>query len=189
VQPGCANTIDTLDGRFQNACYQIPPSGGFTDGLLYCVHTVGAGSFPVPVWYAFNPATNAVASFGDFFFSATSDDFNPSIAADALGDIFVTETATDPTGSLKPMVLFGGALNGNPVALNKAAPAGLSSVCLTGNSSPAATSPQRWGDYSATRFDPATSPNGTAGSIIGWITNQRVANGISWGTKIAKLRQ
>ena len=189
VQPGCANTIDTLDGRFQNACYQIPPSGGFSDGLLYCVHTTNFAGFPVPVWFAFNPSTNTFASTGSFFFSATSDDFNPSIAADALGDIFVTETATDPTGSLKPMVLFGGALNGNPVALNKAAPAGLSSVCLTGNSSPAATSPQRWGDYSATRFDPATSPNGTAGSVIGWITNQRVANGTSWGTKIAKLRQ
>ena len=141
------------------------------------------------MWYAFNPSTNTFASTGDFFFSATSDDFNPSIAADALGDIFVTETATDPTGSLKSMVLFGGALNGNPVALNKVAPAGLSSVCLSGNSSPAARSPQRWGDYSAARFDPATSSSGTAGSIIGWITNQRVAAFNAWGTKIAKLRQ
>jgi hypothetical protein len=188
VQPGCANTIDTLDGRFQNACYQIPPSSSFSDGLLYCVHTVGP-TLPTPVWYAFNPSTNTFASTGDFFFSATSDDFNPSITADALGDIFVTETATDPTGSLKPMVLFGGALNGNPVALNKAAPAGLSSVCLSGNSSPAATSPQRWGDYSAARFDPATSSSGTAGSVIGWITNQKVAGASTWGTKIAKIRQ
>jgi hypothetical protein len=189
VQPGCANTIDTLDGRFQNACYQIPPTGGFSDGLLYCVHTVGSGPFPLPVWYAFDPSTNTIASSGEFFFSATSDDFNPSIAADALGDIFVTETATDPTGSLKPMVLFGGALKGNPVALNKAAPAGLSSVCLSGNSQPTGTSPQRWGDYSATRFDPATSSSGTAGSVIGWITNQKVAGASTWGTKIAKIRQ
>jgi len=123
------------------------------------------------------------------FFSVTSDDFNPSIAADALGDIFVTETATDPTGNLKPMVLFGGALNGNPVALNRTAPAGLSSVCLTGNSKPTRISPQRWGDYSATRFDPATSPNGTAGIVIGWITNQKVVGAKAWGTKIAKIRQ
>ena len=124
-----------------------------------------------------------------FFLSHTSDDFNPSIAADALGDIFVSETATDPTGSLKPMVLFGGALTGNAVALNKTTPAGVSGVCLSGNSSPTGTSPQRWGDYSAARFDPATSSSGTAGSVIGWITNQRVAGANAWGTKIAKIRQ
>ncbi len=189
LQPGCTNTIDTLDGRFQNACYQIPPSGSFSDGLLYCVHTAGITGFPVPVWYAFNPSTGTVASGGEFFFSDTSDDFNPSIAADALGDIFVSETATDPIGILKPMVLFGGALTGNAVALNKTTPAGVSGVCLSGNSSPTGTSPQRWGDYSAARFDPATSSSGTAGSVIGWITNQRVAGANAWGTKIAKIRQ
>jgi len=188
VQPGCANTIDTLDGRFQNACYQIPPTGGFSDGLLYCAHTVNQGGFPTPQWFAFDPSTNTSAFSGGFRFSATSDDFNPSIAADALGDIFVTETATDPTGSKKPMVLFGGALANSGVTLNAIA-VGLSSVCLTGNSKPAATNPQRWGDYSAARFDPATSVNGTAGSVVGWITNQRVAGAKAWGTKIAKIRQ
>ncbi|HVA82365.1 MAG TPA: hypothetical protein VNF29_15665 [Candidatus Binataceae bacterium] len=188
VQPGCANTIDTLDGRFQNACYQIPPTGGLTDGLLYCVHTVDSSGFPTPLWYAFDPSTNTVNSSGLFYLSSTSDDFNPAIAADALGDIFVTETATDPTGGLKPMVLFGGALAGNSVALNTT-PAAVSGVCLSGDSNPVGTSPQRWGDYSAARFDPATSINGTPGSVIGWITNQRVAGANAWGTKIAKIKQ
>jgi hypothetical protein len=190
VQPGCADNIDTLDGRFQNACYQIPPFSSFGDGLLYCVHTVGSGPFPVPVWYAFNPATNTVNSSGAFFLSPTSDDFNPAIAADGLGDIFVTETATDPGTVISPMfvkpeVLFGGALSGHPVTLDTVTPAARSSVCLTGNGG----NPQRWGDYSAARFDPATSPSGTAGSVIGWITNQRVAGAKAWGTKIAKIRQ
>ena len=188
IQPGCANTIDTLDGRFQNACYQIPPTGGFTDGLLYCVHTINFVSFPAPKWYALNPSTDTVVSSANFFLSATSDDFNPAIAADALGDIFVTETATDPTGSKKPMVIFGGALAGNSVTLNPT-PAGASSVCLSGNSVPANSSPQRWGDYSAARFDTATSVNGTPGQVIGWVTNQRVAGTAAWGTKITKISQ
>ncbi len=190
VQPGCTETIDTLDGRFQNACYQIPPTGGFTDGLLYCVHTAGIAGFPVPTWYAFDPSTDTIPTggTGTFFLSATSDDFNPSLAADALGDIFVTETATDTTGNLKPMVLFGGSLANGPVSLS-ATPVAKSAVCLSGNSSPAASSPQRWGDYSAARFDPATSSTGTSGSIIGWITNQRVAGASLWGTKIAKVKQ
>ncbi|HVA40483.1 MAG TPA: hypothetical protein VNF49_07445, partial [Candidatus Binataceae bacterium] len=162
--------------------YQVPPFSSFSDGLLYCVHTTGISGFPVPVWYAFNPATNTVSSVGSFYLSATSDDFNPAIAADGVGDIFVTETATD-TGK-KPMVLFGGALAGNPVTLN-ATPAAVSGVCLTGNGG----NPQRWGDYSAARFDPGTSFSGTPGSVIGWITNQRVAGAKAWGTKIAKIRQ
>jgi hypothetical protein len=186
VQPGCTPSIDTLDGRFQNACYQIPPFSSFTDGLLYCVHTINATGLPTPRWEAFNPATNILSFSGLFFRSLTSNDFNPAIAADGPGDIFVTETATDSTGGLKPMVLFGGALSGNPVTLN-ATPAASSSVCLTGN--PASGNPQRWGDYSAARFDSATSPSGTAGSVIGWITNQRVAGASAWGTKIAKIKQ
>jgi hypothetical protein len=188
VQPGCTETIDTIDGRFQNSCYQIPPSGGFTDGLLYCVHTVNDSGFPTNVWYALNPLSNTVASSGTFSLSPTSDDFNPSIAADAFGNIFVTETATDPTGTKKPMVLFGGALFGNPVTLNST-PVANSAVCLTGDSTPFGSSPQRWGDYSAARLDPATSVNGTAGSVIGWITNQKVAGANAWGTKIAKIKQ
>ncbi len=182
VQPGCANGLDTLDGRFQSACYQIPPSVSFSDGLLYCVHTINFAGFPAPKWYAINPSSDTLADSGLFFLSGTSDDFNPAIAADAVGDIFVTETATD-TGK-KPMVLVGGALAGNPVTLN-ATPAASSSVCLSGNGG----NPQRWGDYSAARFDPATSFNGTPGSVVGWITNQRVAGASAWGTKIAKIRQ
>lgn len=190
LQPGCTNTLDTLDGRFQNACYQIPPAGGHSDGLLYCVQTKALGSFPAPEWYAFDPSNTppTVAASGQFFLSATSDDFNPSIAADALGDIFVTETATDPVGTKKPMVLFGGALVGNSVALSST-PAGGSSVCLSGNSDPSGTNPQRWGDYSAARFDPQTSLFGTAGAVKGWITNQKVVGAQTWGTRIAKIKQ
>jgi hypothetical protein len=188
VQPGCANTIDTYDGSFQNACYQIPPTGNFSDGLLYCVHTLNFGGFPKPEWLALNPSSNTVAAGGVLSFSPTSDDFNPSIAADALGDVFVSETATDTTGSRKPMILAGGALVGNPVQLNTT-PVGASSVCLTNNSKPAGTNPQRWGDYSAARFDPATSSTGTAGGIKGWITNQKVAAFNAWGSKIAKIKE
>jgi hypothetical protein len=189
VQPGCANiNLDTLDGRFQNACYQIPPPNNtYPDGLLYCVHTVSSANLPTPTWYAFDPSSLNAVSSGQFFYSGTSNDFNPSIAADALGDIFVTETATDPTGSKKPMVLFGGSLVGNPVTLNTSTPAGTSSVCLNGN--PSNTSPQRWGDYSAARFDPNTSYYGTAGLVKGWITNQKVAGQKTWGTRIAKIKQ
>jgi hypothetical protein len=190
VQPNCTNTLDTLDGRFQNACYQIPPGGGHSDGLLYCVHTKALGSFPAPQWYAFDPSNTppTVAASGVFFLSATSDDFNSSIAADASGDIFVTETATDPGTGARPMVLFGGALAGNSVALN-ATPVGGSSVCLSGNSDPSGSSPQRWGDYSAARFEPQTSFFGTAGAVKGWITNEKVVGSQTWGTKIAKIKQ
>jgi hypothetical protein len=186
VQPGCINTIDTLDGRFQNACYQVPPFSSFPNGLLYCVHTVGP--HPTPLWYALNPSTNSVASAGFFSRSGTSDDFNPAIAADAAGNIFVTETATDPTGAVKPQVLFGGAVAGNPVTLSSTPAAG-SSVCLSANVTSKTDSTQRWGDYSAARFDPATSISGTPGHIIGWITNQKVVGASAWGTKIAKVRQ
>ena len=189
VQPGCApKVIDTLDGRFQNACYQIPPTGSFSDGLLYCVHTINFAGFPMPQWLAINPSTDTAPFGGTFFRSATSDDFNPAIAADGLGDIFVTETATDPTGTVKPEVLFGGALASGAVTLS-ATPAASSSVCLTGNLSTGSTTLERWGDYSAARFDPATSSSGTAGSVIGWITNQKVAGASAWGTKIAKIKQ
>lgn len=192
VEPGCgSDVIDTLDGRFQNACYQTPANSTFPDGLLYCVHTVGmtvgTTNYSEPQWYAFDPSTNLVAYSGYFYYDDTSYDFNPSLAADAAGDIFVTETATDPFTGAKPMVLFGGALADGSVVLNSA-PVGKSRVCLK-NPVSSGASLQRWGDYSAARFDPKTSASGTPGEIKGWITNQKVGGNHEWTTRIAKIKE
>ena len=52
-------------------------------------------SFPAPKFYRLNTSTNTVSQSGFYFASATSDDFNASIAANDAGDCFVTWTSTD----------------------------------------------------------------------------------------------
>jgi len=168
TQPGLPDRLDTGDSRFVNASTQV-------GNLLYNVHTIAIGPWPTPRWYKINTTTNLVLVSDFFFESGTSHDFNASIAANALGDAFVTWTSTvvgdrgegghhaqirwsgdqGPATDIGP----GFALFTSPVGYN-----------------PSGAFDERWGDYSAVSLDPLDNRRA-------WIVNEKINAPAVWGSR------
>ena len=106
-QPGTSGKLlDTSDSRFVNASTQ-------SGNDLWQTHTIALGGFPAPKFYRLNTSTNTVSQSGFYFASATSDDFNASIAANDAGDCFVTWTSTDASAAKNAQVRLSGKLSGD----------------------------------------------------------------------------
>jgi hypothetical protein len=168
-QPGTAARLDTLDARFQNAGTQV-------GDRLFQVHTVAVGSFATPQFYEFDTAANAITQSGQFFASIVSQDFNPSIAANDAGDVYVTWTVTEPGtrlgGGIFPQVRFGGRRDTDPPGV-----IGPGTALFT---SPTFYNLGRWGDYSAVTVDPQNPDRA-------WIVNETVTNPTTWSTRIGAI--
>lgn len=173
-QPGTTVLLDTLDGRIQNNTVQ-------RGALLHIVRTDSIGSFAAPRYYALNTATNTLAVNGDSFFaSGTSHDFNPSVAVNTDGDVFITYSATDPPAGAagRPMVRATGKL-----VTDADIPGGFTVFTSPGvlTSIDRAPNVSRWGDYSSASVDPANKERA-------WITNEvAVGPGSVWATRIARI--
>ncbi|MBI5504089.1 MAG: hypothetical protein HY899_04785, partial [Deltaproteobacteria bacterium] len=172
-QPDTTDKVDTLDGRFQNASTQ-------NGGMLWQTHTIGAGPFPIPKWYKLDVETDTMVSTGLYFVYEGSHDFNPSIAANADGDFFVTWAMTCPTpgtscpnGTKNAQMRFSGKRVADPSVLgnNPTGAFGISSSSYAD---------YRFGDYSAVSIDPVTP--GRA-----WVTNEFFTGPTSWGSRIARI--
>ena len=178
-QPRTNTLLDTLDSRFQNRSTQVGNN-------LYNVHTVSAsfnfgGTAPIPVAYHINTNTNGALSQTYFYASGTSNDWNPSIAANAQNEVFVNWTSDDPTAGVMPSVRVGGSQNDDGIFQGMLMYEG-SSVANHG------TGTDRWGDYSAVALDPrANTATGCAANRRAWVTNQKVPNVAYWGTHIGKI--
>jgi hypothetical protein len=177
-QPGTTQVLDTLDARFQNASTQI-------NGFIYQVHTINLAGFAAPQWYRFDINAAALDSSEVWYASATSHDFNPSVAVDSAERMYVTWTTTDPPQGAagNPQVRASGkvltdANIGAPhvVLVTSAAP-------LTGNFD-SNIGAQRWGDYSSVSVDPVTTT--AAGNPMVYVTNER-SLGAKWGTRIGRI--
>ena len=171
-QPGTANTIDTSDARFINASTQIGNS-------LFQVHSIASGTYARCRFYEFDTVTKQVIQSGDFGRSATSYDFNASIAANRYKDIFVTWSATDPTNNVNAEMRFSGRLRTDPINVIPSP-----GYLLYGSTTflGASVGQQRWGDYSAVSLDPADPSGATA-----WIVNEKIVNTSTWGSRIGSI--
>jgi hypothetical protein len=168
-QPGTAKLLDTSDSRFVNASTQ-------SGNDLWQTHTIALGGFPAPKFYRLNTSANTVSQSGFYFASATSDDFNASIAANDAGDCFVTWTSTDASVGRNAQVRLSGKLS---------AAAGISAGPTASTSAtfyhPSTDNPERWGDYSAVTTDPLNAANA-------WLVNEKVnSGGLLWGSRIVRF--
>src|SRR5262245_61160424 len=168
-QPGTTKLLDTSDSRFVNASTQ-------SGNDLWQTHTIALGSFPAPKFYRLNTSTNTVSQSGFYFASATSDDFNASIAANDAGDCFVTWTSTNASMGLNAQVMLSGKLS---------ADAGIASGTAANTSgtfyNASLDNPERWGDYSAVTTDPLNAANA-------WLVNETVFyNSAIWGSQIVQF--
>ena len=168
------NLLDTSDARFVNASTQ-------TGSSLFQVHTVALGSFAAPRFYEFNTITNAVVQSGAFFASGTSFDWNASIAATTVGNVFVTWTsdfasATAPGTPVQ--VRFSGRLAGDPAGVIGAG--FLLSTSPLACYNPSTDNVERWGDYSAVSIDPLSS-------LRAWGVNEKILSSTVWSTRIGNM--
>lgn len=163
-QPGFAacssdlpHCLDTLDGRFQGQGTQNGSPVFGAPVKFWQVRTNGQGVFPVPHTYRFNADALTLEENCEFFLSANSMDFNPTIVANAAGTLFVTWSATDPPAGVNAQVRLGGKLLADTCGI---VGAGIlvnqSANPLTGNFDPN-HGLQRWGDTSAITLDPSNT--------------------------------
>jgi hypothetical protein len=184
VQPGSAVPIDTLDGRFENRGYQVGSS-------VWQANTISAAGLPTPNFYQYNSSTNGLTQQGcpggtcQWFNSsiANSNDFNASIAANALGEAFVTWNSSSSTVRIQARFSgrhVGDALNSmnSPGTLMFQSP---STYTLATSGEP----PRRWGDYSGTTLDPQNY--GSGAQRRAWVANEKVESNGTWGSRFARI--
>jgi hypothetical protein len=176
VQPspcgGGTNALDTSDNRFVNA-------GTQNGDLFYQAHSVAFG--PAAGRYyiikGLTAATPTLQEQGTFFTTASSADFNVSIAADSSNRMVLNWTSV--SSSFNPQVRFNGKLSTDPVISGGGSLLFQSAACLSGNFDPN-FGEQRWGDYSQVSVDPVTAKTF-------WIINETVPNTAFWSTEVGKV--
>lgn len=171
-QPGTTDKLDTLDRRFVNASTQNGTS-------LWNIHTIADRARPAPRWYEFNTTTNTVVQSGIIHASSTSHDFNASIAANTIKDVFVTYSSTLQFTSTNAQVRYSGRVNADPVNV---IPAGFPLFTSPTFYNPSAATTERWGDYSAVTLDPRNQRHA-------WIVNEKINTTTVWGSRIGKIGQ
>jgi hypothetical protein len=171
-QPGTSATLDTLDGRFLNYSTQIFDAGDGGADKIFQAHTVAAGSYAMPRFYLLKIPTLTVEENRSFWVSATSHDFNASIAANNGRDMFVTWSSTDPPAGKNAQIRASGKLAGE-LDISAGKTLVTSSTFYTG---------ERWGDYSSVHLDPTSVASKRA-----WICNQYTLPDGTWGTRIARI--
>lgn len=167
-QPGTAQVLDTSDARFVNASTQlgIPAFGSNVE--LWQTRTTGSGPFAIPIFYRIDASANTIVEQCFFFASATSQDFNASIATNFAKTAFITYSSTDPPAGINAQVRFTGKKVGDAcgATLIPGTANNTSANPLTGNFDPNFGA-QRWGDYSAVTLDPSDTTKA-------WAVNEKV---------------
>jgi hypothetical protein len=163
AQPGTTNVLDTLDTRFQAPGTQI-------GNALYQVHTCGPGLPRVEV-LQLDFAANTLSRLDVLRATASSYDFNPSLATNDAGDVMVNWSSTDPPAGQQAGMLFAGKIAGETFG-----PLGL---CFRSTTFSDAF---RWGDTSGASVDP-TDPSGRTFVI----SNETIQNAVDWGTRICTV--
>lgn len=192
-QPGILDKLDTSDGRIQN---RITQSASVSSPRLFATHTTSDFGFALPRYYEVNATAIALARGAWFYASSSSYDFNPSIAANGNGEVFISYSSTDPpAGSAgKAQVRITGCQNG----IDCPAGPGFSFSAISPGSSVFTSAASfdngnltvqvfRWGDYSQTHLDPQ-GYSGCTTNRRAWGTNERIdGSGGIWGTQIYRF--
>lgn len=180
-QPGTAAQLDTSDARFVNAGTQIGDS-------LFQVHSISRSPTSqlgaVCRFYEFDTVKKTVIQQGDFSRSASSSNFNASIAANRRKDVFVTWSATD--NNVNAEVRFSGRLHNDASGVIPSPGSLLFGSATFFNVTADPVKNQRWGDYSAVSLDPADPSGATA-----WIVNETIpvpTSNTRWGSRIGRIR-
>jgi len=167
AQPDGTRVISTISHRMSANVYQV-------GNTLYAVHSTRVGSNSGITWMMIDEQTNQVIQEG-ILSNPAFDYFQPSISANANGDIVIsfTRSGFGAGGNLSAFAVVGKTLGasttfGTPFLL-KASP--------VGNYHPINN---RWGDYMTTVLDPS-NPN------VFWTFQEFASDSSSWATQITQI--
>jgi PASTA domain len=169
-QPGTTSTVDSSDGNILAAPYYDGASIWFT-------HVFDLAGFPAIRYGAVNVSTNTVTT-GIAFRSASSDDFNPSLAVglSAAGPVVYLNWAfTDAPNNVATSDVVDSLPAGQPIGNL----IGTGTVLVNGGT----TTQTRFGDFSSVAIDPSVPAGGCA-----WTAQQYFATTTGdWATRLARI--
>ena len=168
TQPGTTDKLDTIDNRFVNASTQ-------NADFLWNIHTMNDAGRPGCRWYRIDTLADTAIVGNIIHASATSYDWNASIAANPGQDLFVTWSSTLEQTGTNAQVRF----SGKELA-DVSIPAGSSLFTSATFYNPSADTTERWGDYSAVTLDPQINRNA-------WIINEKINTTAVWGSRIGRI--
>jgi hypothetical protein len=168
-QPGTKSTVDSSDGNILASPY-------FDGTSIWFTHAFDFVGFPTVRYGAVKVSTNTVAT-AMAFRSATSDDFNPSLAV-GLGpsgtSVYLNWAFTDAPAGTATSDVVDMLPAGQPIANL----IGTGAVYAVGST----TSQTRFGDFSSVEVDPQV-PGGTCAVAA----QQYFSAGGTWNTRLARL--
>ncbi len=179
AQPGTSKPID-LDARTPGNSTRITSAPTYDGTRIWFTHQADLSNHPAVRYGAIDPASNTVAT-NVAFHSASSDDFNPSIAVGINGGsrtIFLNWAYTDVAGGIPVSPAVAAvtiAATDSPPALD-----GKDIKLVDGG----ITNDNRFGDYSSTVIDPASPAQVCA------VTAQEYFDGATngkWATRIGRF--
>lgn len=172
-QPGRPGSLDTLDGRFVWAPMQ-------NANHLWFAHTANFSGFPAVQYGFVDTNANTIAS-AFAYHSASSDDWNPSIAVSPGSggeNVFLNWAYTDSPNGVPVTATYSGLRPGEAVTGIVGSPA-----LVTGST----TGQSRFGDYSSVAIDPS-SYTGCSGVGRNAVIAQQYFNADgTWQTRIAEI--
>jgi hypothetical protein len=167
AQPVGTRTISTIDDRISGNVYQV-------GNIIYAAHATLVGNNAAIAWTKIDETTNLVIQEG-ILSSPNFDYFQPSIAANANGDIVIgfTRSGFGSGGRLSDYAVVGSTFGdvttfGDPFLLKSSS---TSNYTQSGG---------RWGDYTTTVVDPS-NPN------VFWTFQEYATSSSAWATQITQI--
>jgi hypothetical protein len=168
-QPGTTSTIDSSDGNILASPYYDGTS-------IWFAHDFDLGGFPAIRYGAVNVASNTVTT-AIAYRSATSDDFNPSLAVGLSGSgpiVYLNWAFTDAPNQLATSDVVDSLPAGQPISNL----IGTGTVLVNGGT----TTETRFGDFSSVSIDPSVPAGGCA-----WTTQQYFTSTGDWTSRLARV--
>ncbi len=176
-QPDGSRVIDGLDNRFSGTAYQV-------GNLIYAANAINNGNIGGSLapgsnsvhWLIINATTNAIVQEG-LITDGTRDLWQPSIAANAFGDVVIGYNKAGADLNISSFAAVGHTVGG---VLSFEAPLLLQAGTVNNYRDGFGSSTSRWGDYSATMIDP-TDP------YTFWTIQELPFTSNRWGTWISAI--
>ena len=177
-QPNGSRVVDGLDDRFSGTIYQV-------GNKIYAANAInvnnagGTGTEPgfnKVHWLVLDATTGAVVQEG-LIGDATHDYWQPSIAANANGDVVIGFNKSGLDLNISSVAAVGHTVGG---FLSFADQVLLKTSAVGNYTDGFGASTSRWGDYSATMVDPNDSN-------VFWTIQELAFNSTNWGTQISAI--
>jgi hypothetical protein len=148
------------------------------------VHTTNDLGIATPRFYEIDSTLGSALQSGNFWADDSSSDFNASIAANKLGEAFVTWTSVNAMLGINAEVRYSGRELHD--TLNTIKRPGKVLFASDTFYDPTVSAVEGWGAYSSVALDPKTS-NKCLKQRRAWIVNETIKDTDVWSSRIGRI--